>query len=73
MSETPRFTKDEINHLAGSAVAKIDIHGHRGVTLCSMREIEAMAVLIAMNGLLPADETEPKQRRHFPQIEKDKS
>lgn len=36
--------------LADRAVARIDRQGLRGVTLCSVAEIEAMALVIALSG-----------------------
>jgi len=54
MVEQPRrFTQDEMLRLAASGVHKIDLLGPRGTTLCSMNEIEAMAVVVALSGLLP--------------------
>lgn len=39
--------------LAASGVAKVDLLGPRGTTLCSMDEIAAMAGLVAVSGVLP--------------------
>lgn len=53
-----RLSHDAIRTRAASAVRKIDHLGPRGVTLCSMEEIEAMACLIALADLLPAPDTD---------------
>lgn len=47
-----RLSQTEIKALAKSAVGKIDTMGPRGVTLCSMDEIEALAVIAVQSGLL---------------------
>lgn len=38
---------------ASAALGKVDLHGHRGLTMLSIEEIEAMALLLAMLGLVP--------------------
>lgn len=48
------LTEEEIHRLAARAVDKIDLLGPRGTTLCSMEEIEAMACLIVLSGVLPS-------------------
>ena len=51
MSKAPvDFTAAEMYRLAGSGVAKVDLLGERGTTLCSMDEIAAMAALIVEIG-----------------------
>ena len=47
------FTAPEMLRLASSAVAKVDLLGERGTTLCRMDEIAAMAALIVACGALP--------------------
>ena len=47
------FTLADMLRLAGSGVAKIDLMGERGTTLCTMDEIAAMAALIVAAGALP--------------------
>ncbi|MGD1880821.1 MAG: hypothetical protein ACFB11_00685 [Paracoccaceae bacterium] len=42
---------------ARSAIDKIDRYGHRGITLCSMDEIEAMAIVAATSGLMAPQPT----------------
>lgn len=54
MSNIPRpFTVPEMLRLAASGVAKVDLLGERGTTLCSIDEIAAMAALIVATGALP--------------------
>ncbi|MDK3072732.1 hypothetical protein QO034_06390 [Sedimentitalea sp. JM2-8] len=48
-----RWTREDLLRLAASGVAKVDLLGPRGTTLCSMDEIAAMAGLLAVSGLLP--------------------
>jgi len=38
---------------ASRALGRVDLHGQRGLTLLSIDEIEAMALLLAMFGLVP--------------------
>lgn len=42
-------------HRAARAVARIDLEGGRGITLVSMRDIEAMALALVILGLPRAD------------------
>ena len=55
MSE--RWTIPEMRALAANAVAKVDIKGTRGITLCTMDEIAAMAGLLVATGALMAEQT----------------
>lgn len=48
-----RFCTEELMRLAANGVAKVDLMGSRGITLCTMNEIEAMAGVVALSGLLP--------------------
>lgn len=48
----PRPADDVLRH-ASRAIGKIDLWGRRGLTMVSMDEIEAMAVLLAALGLVP--------------------
>lgn len=50
---TDRFTEHEMYTLAASAVAKVDLHGERGSTLCSMDEVIAMAMVLALHDVIP--------------------
>ena len=55
-----RFTHAEAIKLARSGVNKVDLLGPRGTTLCTMDEIDAMALVIALSGALPRP-GEPEQ------------
>ena len=44
--QVKRFSEAEMVRLAASGVAKVDLLGPRGTTLCTMDEIEAMAAMI---------------------------
>ena len=50
---TDRWTEPQMLRLAAAGVAKIDLLGERGTTLCSMDEIAAMAAVIALSGIIP--------------------
>lgn len=52
--EIARWSPDEMLRLAASGVAKVDLLGPRGSTLCSMDEIAAMAAVCALNGVGPS-------------------
>lgn len=41
--------------LASCALGKVDLHGRRGVTMLSIDECEAMAVLLAAMGLIATE------------------
>ena len=49
-----RLTPEEMVSRAATALGKIDLYGARGVTMVSFEEIEAMACLLADQGLSPA-------------------
>lgn len=51
--EIRRFAHDEMLRLAASGVHKVDLLGPSGTTLCSRDEIDAMAGVVALSGLLP--------------------
>lgn len=53
MSDRLALTMDQIVARARSGVAKVDLLGPRGTTLCSMDEIEAMALVIVLSCALP--------------------
>lgn len=50
---TKRWSPAEMSNLAASAVSKVDLMGNRGTTLVTSDEIEAMAAVIAVSGILP--------------------
>lgn len=47
------FSEAEMYRLAANGVAKVDLLGERGTTLCSMDEIAAMAAVIVVSNALP--------------------
>jgi hypothetical protein len=49
--DIPRWSREEMIRLAASGVAKVDLLGPRGTTLCSMDEIAAMAAVCALHGV----------------------
>lgn len=52
MTQPNAFTFPEAVQLAQSAVSKIDRLGARGTTLCTVREIEALAAMVVLSGVL---------------------
>lgn len=54
MSDIRRFTPDDLVQLSASAIAKIDLLGPEGTSHCTSDEVEAMATMIVLAGLLPA-------------------
>ena len=48
-----RWSQAEMENLAASAVSKVDLMGNRGTTLVTSDEIEAMAAVIVVSGVLP--------------------
>ncbi|MBW4708655.1 hypothetical protein KX928_12755 [Roseobacter sp. YSTF-M11] len=67
------MTVQQMTRLAASGVAKVDLMGPRGTTLCTMDEIEAMALVIAASGVLPGRPGDPERLPLFLQLEKDKT
>lgn len=55
----------EIIRLASLALGKVDLHGLRGVTMLSVQETEAMALLLASMGLVPTRPGEPAPAAYF--------
>lgn len=53
MADITRLPTPDIQRLASQALGKIDLHGLRGVTMLSVDETEAMALLLASLGLVP--------------------
>ena len=47
------LSRDQVLSRASAGVGKIDLYGPRGVTMVSAEEIEAMACLLVMLGLVP--------------------
>lgn len=54
-----RWDHAEMVRLAASGVAKVDLLGPRGTTLCSMDEIAAMAAVCALAGVGPRQLSTP--------------
>lgn len=65
MSITP-MPAAEVLALASSALGKVDLYGRRGVTMLSMDETEAMALLLAALGLKPTRPGEDPPEAYFP-------
>jgi hypothetical protein len=53
MSGSDRMTVEQMLVLAARGLGKVDTLGLRGITLISVEEIEAMAALLAVFGLVP--------------------
>lgn len=71
--QSDRLSVERMMRLAASGVAKVDRLGRRGITLCSMDEIEAMAMLIVASDALPGHPGAPARQPLYPQIEKDRA
>lgn len=56
---------DEIITRASIALGKVDLWGRRGVTMLSVDETEAMALLLARFGLVPTMPGEPTPAAYF--------
>lgn len=65
-----RWTEQEILILAAKGLGKVDTLGPRGATLCSTDEIEAMAGVLALLGLVPIPPGGPLPSRLILQPEK---
>ena len=67
--QVKRFSEVEMVRLAASGVAKVDLLGPRGTTLCTMDEIEAMAAMIVAAGVLPGHPRDPARQPYFVEVE----
>ena len=67
--QVKRFSEAEMIRLAASGVAKVDLLGRRGTTLCTIDEIEAMAAMIVVAGVLPGNPADPARQPLFVEIE----
>jgi hypothetical protein len=65
MSQIQPATNDEIISRASQALGKIDHYGRRGVTMLSIDESEAMALLLALLGLIPTPPGAPAPAAYF--------
>lgn len=68
MSEVQRLGVDDILIRASAALGKVDLHGRRGVTMLSVDETEAMALLLARLGLAPTLPGKDAPTEFFPQL-----
>jgi len=50
---------------ASCGLGKVDLHGRRGVTMLSIDEAEAMALLLAQLGLVPTLPGQPQPAAFF--------
>ncbi|MGV8987621.1 MAG: hypothetical protein ACOH2H_15225 [Cypionkella sp.] len=66
MSQTiqPR-PADDVLRQASTALGKVDLWGRRGVTMLSIDECEAMALLLAALGLIPTVVGKPAPASFF--------
>lgn len=55
----------EIMARASRALGKVDQYGLRGVTMLSVEETEAMALLLAILGLVPTRPGDPAPAQYF--------
>lgn len=53
MADVPPLRPRDVLTRASTAVGKVDLYGRRGVTMLSCDECEAMAVLLAILGIVP--------------------
>ena len=51
-----RFTENQLLNLAHTAIAQIDARGRRGTEMLSYEQIEALACLVVISGLVPMAE-----------------
>ena len=65
MKPVERLSEAEIIRLASTALGKVDLHGLRGVTMLSVHETEAMALLLASMGLVPTSPGAPAPAAYF--------
>lgn len=65
MSAITALTEDQIIARASHALGKVDLYGRRGVTMLSVDETEAMALLLAALGLVPTIPGAPAPAEYF--------
>ena len=56
---------------ASTALGKVDLYGQRGVTMLSVHETEAMALLLAVLGLVPTRPGAAAPAEYFKPASKD--
>ncbi len=67
---TPILARDMLER-ASRALGKVDLHGRRGVTMLSLDETEALALVAASCGLIPTRPGDPLPAAFFIPSEKD--
>ncbi len=65
MSQITALPENEIIARASEALGKVDLWGIRGVTMLSVDETEAMALLLARLGLVPTPPGAPAPAAYF--------
>ncbi len=65
MSQITALPEDQIIARASAALGKVDLWGRRGVTMLSVDETEAMALLLAALGLVPTPPGAPPPAEYF--------
>lgn len=65
MTAIASLPMDEIVRRASTALGKVDLWGRRGVTMLSLDETEAMALLLARLGLVPTLPGKPAPNAYF--------
>jgi hypothetical protein len=68
MSDAGLLPLNEIKTRASRAIGKVDLHGRRGVTMLSVDETEAMALLLATLGLAPTKPGDAPPADFFPHL-----
>ncbi|RUS64898.1 hypothetical protein EGN72_02585 [Pseudorhodobacter sp. E13] len=63
MADVTRLTLQELTLRAARGLGKVDTLGHRGVTLVTADEVEAMAGMLALFGLVPVPPGGPVPER----------
>lgn len=71
MPDPTRLTTDELLAGASRALGKVDLFGRRGCSLVSLDEIEALAGLLAVLGLVPTPPGGPPPAAYFQTPRKD--
>lgn len=65
MKPITTLKNDEILRRASIGLGKVDEYGLRGVTMLSVDETEAMALLLAALGLVPTRPGDPAPAQYF--------
>lgn len=62
---TNAISQGDMLERASRALGKVDLHGRRGVTMLSVDETEALALLVATFGLIPTAPGAPTPPEFF--------